>query len=264
MKLGRVRIICFSPTGSSRKIAEAVASAVSNTYELNDLTLPSARNQYEVDFTDELVILAAPVYFGRVARTAVEIFTGLQGEKTPVVLLAVYGNRHFDDALVELNDIAVSGGFMPIAAAAFVATHSFDSPEYPIASGRPDIEDLAQAKAFADMVLGKIKTAGNFKAIESITVPGNIPYKEYGGYPVAPVSTDACMQCGTCVRVCPKGAISINDKIVTTDQPACILCHACVKECPAEARVFVSPQLLSAYQRLNTLLVARREPEFFV
>ena len=40
--------------------------------------------------------------------------------QTPAVLVVVYGNRAYDDALLELSDIATGAGFVPLAAGAFV------------------------------------------------------------------------------------------------------------------------------------------------
>ena len=264
MEINRIKIVCFSPTGSSKKIAEAVACGMGTDYTVLDLTLPPARKDYQSGFTDELVIMAAPVYFGRLAATAAQLFSALKADKTPAVLLAVYGNRHYDDALVELADIALADGFVPIAAAAFVAVHSFDSPQYPIATGRPDIEDIKQAKTFGAAIAAKLKAAADLAAVGEIIIPGNRPYKKYGGFSEAPVSTAECKGCGACVRVCPKGAISIGEQVVTAKPPVCILCHACIKACPNKARVVTEQPVLDAYNRLSTALVTRRSPETFI
>ena len=48
----------------------------------------------------------------------------LAGEGKKAVTIAVYGNRAYEDALLEMNDILIQGGFTVIASAAFVAQHS--------------------------------------------------------------------------------------------------------------------------------------------
>ena len=70
---------------------------------------------------------------------AVDAFEKIKGDKTPAVLVCVYGNRNYDDALLELKDISEANGFVPIAAGAFIARHSIFSD---VAVGRPDKEDL--------------------------------------------------------------------------------------------------------------------------
>ncbi len=264
MKINGIKVICFSPSGSSRKIAEAVACGIDEEYVVIDLTLPAARKNYEADFTDDLVILAAPVHFGRLEATAAKLFATLRANKTPIVLLVVYGNRHYDDALAELTDIAVSGGFIPVAAASFIAAHSFDSPEHPIAAGRPDVKDIDRARSFGAAIADKVGAVVDIGGIDGIAVPGNRPYKEYGAFTVTPVSTDACKKCGKCASVCPKEAISIGEYVVTKSPPVCIFCHACVKACPNKARVVTAQSILDVYNRLSTTLAARREPEIFI
>ncbi|NLL73389.1 MAG: 4Fe-4S binding protein [Clostridiales bacterium] len=51
---------------------------------------------------------------------------------------------------------------------------------------------------------------------------------------VAKLQKDLCVACGTCVKVCPKNAISIyKGKYAQVDESKCIGCSLCAKECPA-------------------------------
>jgi ferredoxin len=45
---------------------------------------------------------------------------------------------------------------------------------------------------------------------------------------------DACSGCGTCVDVCPRGAIGLNDVAVIDDE-LCDGCARCVDACPQGA-----------------------------
>lgn len=50
----------------------------------------------------------------------------------------------------------------------------------------------------------------------------------------AQVIKDYCVACGTCVNVCPLGAIKIVGGVFAeVDQSKCVGCSKCVKECPA-------------------------------
>ena len=258
-------IFCFSPTGGSLKIAEAIAEGTGLPRRLSDVTLPDQRS-VAADFSPEaLVILAAPVYFGRVERHAAEAVASLRGRGQPAVLVVNYGNRHYDDALLELRDLAIKAGFVPVAAGAFVSEHSFSTPECPMAQGRPDSDDLERAKRFGGEVMARLAGGAATPPAGPLAVPGAFPYKAYPDVHRAPVQDeDKCSLCGLCESLCPVAAISIRDAAVSTDAQTCILCQACVKGCPEGARADSAPGAKETRERLAPLVLERREPEVFL
>ena len=56
-----VKVVSFSPTGNSKKVAESIAKAIQAPIEYVDLTLPSARTQDFKEFHNELAVIATPV-----------------------------------------------------------------------------------------------------------------------------------------------------------------------------------------------------------
>ncbi len=60
-----------------------------------------------------LTIIGVPVYTGRVALEAVRGIQRFKAKNAPAVLVVVYGNREYEDALLELQDIVVEAGFTP-------------------------------------------------------------------------------------------------------------------------------------------------------
>ena len=260
----RIHIICFSPTGSTRKLAEAVAEGLGLPVTVTDCTMPSARDGAPdlapVLAEDELPLLAAPVYYGRVQAHAASCFKALKGGGRPAVLLVNYGNRHYDDAVRELYDIALASDLKPVTAAAFVSEHSFSIESCPMAAGRPDADDLAKARDFGREAR-KALDAGRVMAPPS----GAGDYKPYPDFHRAPTSNEACTLCGVCVSVCPVAAISIEDGALVTDEPACIVCQACVKSCPEGARNDTAPGAVETRAHLKKLGLTeqRREPEYF-
>lgn len=253
-------ILCFSPTGTSRQLAVAVAEGVGRPFELTDFTLPAQRETYPHITKKEILVVCVPVYYGRVAKTASEYLAGFKGQGQPVVLMVNYGNRHYDDAMLELYYLARACNFEPLAAGAFVSEHSFSNAEFPMAAGRPDASDLAFAHSFGAMAAEKLALGGG--ALHNL--PGTAPYKGYPDFHRAPVSNNACTLCGYCIEICPTGAISVkNDTLVTAEQ-GCIVCQACVKRCPEGAREDSAPGALETRQHLRNLTAERREPEIFV
>lgn len=273
-------LVFFSPTHTSAKIARAVGDGIGMGRRMEtDLTLDESADPIEI--TNALTVIAAPVYGGRVAPVALKRLKRLKGNNAPAILIAVYGNRDYEDALIELRDTAVELGFTPLSAGAFIGEHSYSTTNMPIAAGRPDASDLQIAFQFGQDSLNKLieKTAVTSPELQaacklkslggklsillsSFFIKGTSPYKiVQAGKPACPVCTEACFVCGECVEVCPTHAISISKdgSQIETDINRCIKCCACVKECPNEARVFHTPFAAILHEKFNT----RREPELF-
>ena len=180
--------------------------------------------------------------------------------------------------MVELYDLAVSLGLSPFAAGAFIGEHSYSTPEMPVAVGRPDSMDIADARIFGGQCRQKLDGPGAFAPF---SIKGNRPYKEpfrpasdtsrtaqsSSGSPAkpapsVPLTTDGCPLCGECVRVCPTGAVSIdlNVRKVLTDHTLCIHCCACVRACPAGLRTYTTPFTAFLHEHCS----ARRDPETFL
>jgi len=152
----------------------------------------------------------------------------------------------------------------PIAAGAFIGEHSFSGAATPIASGRPDPDDLTRARAFGALVWQKLGSLPARDRVPLLRIPGDVPYKESRVPAQIPPVRDeaACVLCGACVAVCPMGAISIGATVVT-DSSKCIVCCACVKQCPEGARAVVDARIRAIAQRLTLNCQARREPETY-
>lgn len=258
----KVKLIYFSPTGTGKKTVNEIAKGIGYDTETIDLTPPDASlKSYKLE-KDELAIIAVPVYGGRVPQTAIDRLNKIRGDTTAAVLITMYGNRAFEDALLELHNTIKELGFKTIAGAAFIGQHSFDSQETPIATGRPDSEDLKKAHEFGVKVLEIIKETEKTPALK---IPGNYPYRERGsGDPRSPETDEAaCTLCGTCASVCPTGSVDVTN-VVETRKEQCIACTACVQNCPTGARHWEHEGILGAAKWLSTEHGDRKEPEIFL
>jgi ferredoxin len=267
----KIKLVYFSPTGTSKMTAEAVAKGLGLEFDRVDLTLPNSETKKHSFKSDELTVIAVPVYSGRVPLTAVRRLEKVKGRQGSAVLIVVYGNRAFEDALLELKDIALKQGFLPIAGAAFIGEHSFDKPETPIATGRPDKTDLDKAEAFGEQV----KVNLGLSKVPEFEVPGHRPYRENSDWNkryeerekadlLSPeTNPETCILCGMCARVCPTGCVSVTDS-VETDKQGCTSCTACVKSCPTGARHWEHERVLKAAKWLAEEHGERKEPETFL
>lgn len=219
-----VTAIYFSPTDTSRKGVCAIAQTLGGAYNELDLTCQAATAQFG---SNEVIVFGAPVYGGRLFKDFVERLAGVRGDKTPCIVTVIYGNRDYDDALLEFCDLVTAWGFIPIAAAALIGQHTYGS----IQVGRPNKDDLAEDAAFAEKVANKLKN-GDYS---TPNVPGNRPYKEGGnGGSFIPLTNDACIDCGRCTSECPMQAIDADNRTIHTDR--CIACFRCIRRCPVGAK----------------------------
>ena len=241
----------FSPSETTRKYAIAMAEAFGGDSKLTDLTHGTCPIESEITEGDT-VLLISPVYAGRIPAMAADLFRQIHGHGMKAIVAVVYGNRDYDDALLELADIASEGGFEVIAAGAFVAQHCI----FPkVANGRPDKSDMEIAVDF-------IKRAREANKMDLSTIKGKRPYKKPGAVPLCPQTIEnECRSCGVCARECPTGAI--DSVTLATDKDKCITCCRCVTVCSSRARKFNG----IIYSTVGKIFVAqnskRREPELF-
>lgn len=275
MNIKTVWAVFFSATGTTEqvvsRVAEVIAGELGVERKTYDFTLPKARDNTPTFSASDLVVFGTPVYAGRVPNVLVKYLSSVRGNGALAVPVVLFGNRHFDDALIELRDILESDGFHTVAAAAFVGEHSFS---YTLGAGRPDEADMAVADGFARRVVEKLGTARDTRGPTPISVKGTpSPYRPHlrprgrQGNPVdfrsiKPLTSDACNDCKLCAQLCSMGSISFDD--VREYTGICIRCGACVKKCPQQARYYNDPEYLYHKRELEETLTRRAEPELFV
>lgn len=275
MLIKKVWAVYFSATGTTRRVAEAIADTMAEKLGADrgiyDFTLPEARKEALRFRKDELVVFGTPIYAGRVPNVLLKYLETIEGNGAAAVPVVLYGNRNYDDGLIELRDILEKGGLHTVAAAAFIGEHSFS---YILAKGRPDVKDLAAACEFAGKAAEKLRDTADLERLEPIPVKGiPEPYRGYyqprdrGGNPVdirkvKPLTKDSCNRCMICADVCPMGSISHDN--VKEFVGICIKCGACIKKCPIQAKYYEDEAFLYHQHELEEGLTRRAEPEWFL
>lgn len=241
----------FSPTGGTSNIATAIAGA--RMGKRIDLCTPVE----PLEVPSWVPVLAVvPVYGGRVPAVAVQRLKALRGQGGPAIAVVVYGNRAYEDALLELKNTLTESGFCVVAAAAFIAEHSIIRS---IGAGRPDAADLAKCVEFGAAVESRLAQ----EAPAAVEVPGNAEYRPLPQMPVTPLVTDACGGCGMCARKCPVEAIPLSNPR-STDAARCILCMRCVSICPRKARILPPPMVEAFTARLAAVASEPKQAEIFL
>ena len=252
--------VVFSPTGGTKKVADLFANAFvdgcADTYVEIDMT--------KADFEgfsfkeNDICIVSVPSFGGRVPAKAAERMTALQGNEAKAVLITAYGNREFEDTLVEMQDVMEAAGFVPVAGIAALAEHSIVRS---FAVGRPDDNDAKVLAGFAAQV--KEKLSNDSENAGKPAIPGNRPYKEVGAFPSRPKLTEACVKCGICVKACPVQAIP-EDLSVSMDEEKCISCMRCGAVCPVNARKVAQPVIDFLTEKLSVGAKGYKENQLFL
>lgn len=275
MRPRKVWAVYFSGTGTTKKTVECIAQTAARHWEVPCESVNFARpqvRQEQLRFSiDDLVILGTPVYAGRVPNVLLpylkENVRGYGALAVPVVL---FGNRNYDDALIELRNILQEDHFACIAAGAFVGEHSFSRT---LGAGRPDTEDMALIEGFGEAVARKVERLP-YVPEEPIAVRGEDPIRPYykprdrhGNFinilKVKPkTDLDKCNACGQCAQLCPMGSIDVKNPSEVTG--ICIKCGACVKGCPTGAKYYDDEGYLYHQHELEEMYARRADVEMFL
>ncbi len=264
--MDRLIAVWFSPTGTTKRAIEAVAAGIDAGTTIHVSLAAGEPLPGEMDA--EMVLIGVPVHGGRVpafARQALErTLPGLG--PAPAVLVCVYGNAKVGDALRELEDLARRAGLVPAAAASFVGEHSFSTASRPIAAGRPDREDIEVAESFGSSIARRFREAPDHRAPWCLPeLPGKVPEGAAAFLDASPPTMDEarCAKCGTCVAVCPVGAVSM-ERLPVSDAKRCIHCFACVRSCPEGARRNLDARLEGIAERIHRTCAEPKKPVLYL
>ncbi len=248
--------LIFSPTGGTERVVNVLTEKLGSDF--NTVDLSSVKDDFfRYSFgKDDIAVIALPSYGGRVPGIAADRLRKIRGNGAKCVLVCVYGNRAYEDTLVEMEDIARERGFDVAAAVSAVAEHSI---AHQYAAGRPDEADLAQLEGFAKKIKEKLDSG----SLGEVHIPGNRPYKKAGGGGLVPKATDECVKCGLCAKQCPAGAIDPSD-LKTADGKKCVSCMRCVVRCPKKARKVNGVMLSAVSLALKKACSERKDCELFI
>lgn len=271
MMFKRIKAVYFSATKTTQKVIMKIAVGLSHSlsipYEEYDFTLPQNRLSPIVFDKDDIVVFATPVYAGRVPNVLIKYLSTMRGNAAKAVVVAVYGNRDYDDALVELKDILNNSGADVFAAGAFIGEHSFSKT---LAANRPDDGDVSKIHVFVEDIVRKISDNDYSEPqIKGVPYPYRTHFKPinkdgnaFDIRSVKPLTSEDCVKCGLCVKLCPMNSINRND--VSCVEGICIKCGACVKLCPHQAKYFADENYLYHLHEIENKYARRAEPEWFL
>jgi ferredoxin/flavodoxin len=270
-------LIYFSPGGSTKKTVKNIAKGISKSefIEIDMLKKENREKTYEFK-EDDLVILGmmtATKLFG----VPQEVIGALKGNNTSFVGVVTCGNGYYGASLKVMKSAMEKRGFKMVAGGGFIGKYSFGKG---IAENRPDAKDEAIQYKFGQDIEQKVIIEKNKNFDKKITIdwpkegafstvkcaiisalPGlgfNLP-KSWNELEF----NEDCVKCGKCVKNCPVGALTLNDKVYQ-NRDLCIGCQACVNGCPVSAIRPISPQLIKSVDNVAKYRTGRKEPKVFI
>ena len=258
MEILKINVVYFSATHTTRKVVRTIAEQFSG--EKKEYNITQQVIDGEVFLTEsDLLLVGMPVYSGRIPIQTLHSLNQIKANQTPAIIVCVYGNRDYDDALLELKELVEANGFTVVSAGAFVAQHSI-FPQ--VGQNRPDEKDLSKIKEFAVLSAKLLESITELCSVPFFEVKGNRPYKVPGKIPLRPKGDKKCDKCGICVKMCPTGAIP-KDIPQKTDKAKCIACGRCIVVCPQQARHFGGLLYKLARKKFIKSNSVRKEPSVF-
>ena len=261
----KAEILYFSATGTTRRIAKAVARGLACETQLLDITPFAARKQAFLPSAD-LLVLAVPVYGLRIPKPVAQFLKQLQGQSTPFAAICVYGNIRCGAAPAQLARLAQYAKLQMIAMGIMIGQHTFASKKFAIALGRPDETDLAKAEEFGRNIVAKL-AAGQITSPETpkSLLPANMFYWPNIGLRFVvrqpAVNKALCTRCGRCSAGCPTAAI--DPLTLQIRESRCLRCGACVAVCNYKARS-IGFRVSVARRVLASMGAKSKEPLFFL
>lgn len=268
----RIVTFYFSGTDTTKRVVKTIADAIADELTIDEIvdynfTTPLIRKAVPRFQEKDLVITGVPTIAGRVPNLLLPYLEKIQGNNAKGVAVVLFGNRNYDDSLMELHQLMKAGNINVIAGGAFVGEHSFSKT---LAKGRPDLKDLAIVDEFGRRIAKKLREDDHSEP----KIKGNWPLSPYytprdrhgKGIDIRKVKPkthkNLCINCKICATICPMGAIDFAD--VSLVPGICMKCCACVKKCPTQAKYFDDEGYLYHARELEDLYARRAEPEYFL
>lgn len=260
MKTNEMKLVYFSPTGTTRKVIMEAARSIPLKSVSYDLSVYKEKKPVLKFSEQDFVLFGIPVYYGRVPALFREYLETISGSNTPAALIATYGCRDYEDALLELKTETEQRGFKVIGAAAFPVEHSLVPF---VGARRPNKADLKVIAEYGVELNRKLRKEQDFSSFD-LNVPGSTPYRKYCSTALFPkADSTLCTECKACAKVCPAGAIPLQEP-KKTDHKKCIGCLKCVRVCRQKARNVSSMKMGMLERKLKKTCQNNKEAEIFL
>ena len=239
----RVLIGCFSATGNTARIGEAIAARfreLGAEAVLRDVTRPDSRPPGLPLGGFEAVLFGSPIHSMRAPRVFREWLATLEGEGRKCATFFTYGGFLVHPTHHHTREILTGRGFEFVASAEFLGAHTYNLGGWEAMVGRPDSSDLELAREYASALYDRFNGSDPDVVGELDQGPHTLEFLDdiesfrFKLVHKLPTRDGAeCRMCLLCETECPTGAMDAAEG--KADRERCIVCLRCLKYCPDNA-----------------------------
>ncbi|MCH3950448.1 MAG: EFR1 family ferrodoxin [Acidaminococcus sp.] len=225
-----MKILFFTATGNSLAVAKALGGT--------RLSIPQliTKGIYEIE-DEEAIGIIYPIYAGNTPKIVREYLKRAKLTAPYLFAIGTYGN-YACQAMTNFKRYAEKCGYhFQYTNTILMVDNYLDLFEInrqieKIPSKKTD-EQLKKIKK--DIAARVMYTPGKSLLTEviNLVVKPQVAKFDSGKLAQSYIVTDACVRCGICAKVCPRGNISVKDHVTFSDH--CESCYACLHACPKGA-----------------------------
>ncbi len=244
----KTAVIWYSQAGHTEKYGRCVAKTLAK----NGLRV-TASDYRDFDKRSipkfDLIFFGSPVYYYDVPGNFQNWLRSIPRiDGTPVAGYVSYGGAggNQQNTVCTLLNLVIEKGGVPVNMGMFGNMSTY-APTWSIGNEERILKykHLPNKKTYLKVADYALKALHNVKANKAIDVikEADLREKIKGDVSILlgakiftfshSIDKSNCIQCGTCTKKCPTGAI--NHKEYSVNTGACIYCYGCVNNCPAQA-----------------------------
>jgi Flavodoxins len=254
-------IVYFTQGGTTAQVAEAIASGLRSQKHQVDLHNMNDGKPPGLDGYD-LLGIGLPVYIFRPPFKVMEYIHGLPELKgLPFFVFLLYGSLPGDAGNIVRRALTRKGGNEVGYFKARGADYYLGNIKsgYLFSPDNPTGLELDAAKTFGISISDRIAGAGYIREEDDNSPPfvyrferflTNKWFVKYNLSLLFFVKSKKCNSCGLCMKICPAGNITKNQKGHPVWGRNCLFCLYCEMKCPTEA--IISPASWPIFSPLNS------------
>ncbi len=226
-----MKVLYFTATGNSLSVARKIGGTL--------ISIPQALKTERFYYEDDVIGFVFPTYCGNVPRIVREFISRCQLKADYFFAVATHGNKMgYGNVADEFREYAAKYGYtFKYINTILMVDNYLDA--FDITKEEEKYLDKEIHMHLSDIIYDikakkeYIKKAGAKEKMFTAFAKSMLAKIDKGEKARSFIIDEKCIKCGTCAKACPRGNISVSDKVEFGDN--CESCYACLHICPKNA-----------------------------